>query len=105
MEKVESRIDISKVRSQTTKIPYPHIMLVHIDIYIPPIIHAMEEGPLPIIGTLKGVTKILSSTSTSAININKLLRVSPFDLVISPSEKYRINTVLEYIEVCTKWTF
>ncbi len=56
---------------------YPCIEIINIDQALPVILSALESGKLPLIGTYKGVMRQLALIDVSALNLSKLLAISP----------------------------
>lgn len=103
MGEVKSKIDIDALRSRSTSIPYPHIRIDDLNKCVPLVVTALEEGDTPLLGTLKGTTKIVKHVSKSALNFSRLLRVTSLSIVFSETESYEITSILDYMEVAQKW--
>lgn len=103
MEEIRSKLDVDALRSRKTSMPYPHVKLTELNRCIPVVISSLEKGDVPVLGTLNGVTKIVANMSKSALNINKLIKVSNISLVLSDYEEYLITNIVEYMEVANKW--
>lgn len=103
MEGVKSKLDVDALRSNTISMPYPHIKITDLNKCVPVVVSALDEGELPLVGTLNGVTKIVKKISNSALNIQKLIRVTDIEVAISSTDSREINTILDYMEVSLEW--
>lgn len=103
MGEVKSHLDPSALRSRSTTMPYPHIKIEDLNKCVPLVISALEEGDVPLLGTLKGNTKIVKHISKSALNFSKLLRVTSLSIVLNEAESSEVTSILDYMEVAQKW--
>jgi hypothetical protein len=79
---------------------YPAIIIEKIGEELALVVSCLEEGDLSIVVKHKGKSIKLDKTiSTSAINVNKLLKVYPFTLAVSEDAFIKINDIEEYMEV------
>lgn len=104
MDGVKSSLDVDALRSRTVSMPYPHFKIADLNKCVPIVVSALEEGDIPLLGTLNGNTKIVKRISNSAININKLLRVTALDFCRKEGDCVRISSILDYMEVSDYWT-
>ena len=100
---IKSSIDVDKLRSRSVEMPYPHLTITDLNNCVPIVVSALEEGDLPLIGTHKGQTKIIKLISASALNINKLLKVTSLSYSKDKENSCDIKSVIDYMEVCSKW--
>lgn len=103
MLEVKNQLDVESLRSRSTTIPYPHIKIEDLNKWVPVVVSSLEKGDVPLLGTFKGVTKIVSYVSKSAVNFSKLLRVTSLSIALSETESTEITSVLDYMEVAQKW--
>lgn len=103
MAEVKSHLDPDALRSRSTSMPYPHIRIDDLNKCVPLVITALEEGNIPLLGTLKGTTKIVKNISKSALNFSKLLRVTSLSIVFSETESSEVTNILDYMEAAQKW--
>lgn len=100
---IKTHIDVDKLRSRSTSIPYPHIRIDELSNCIPLVVSILNDGDIPLLATLKGTTKIIKRISKSALTISKLLRVSSVTVYLSVKENYRVTDIVEYMEVLARW--
>lgn len=103
VDEVKSSLDPDALRSRTTKMPYPNIHIKDLNKCVPIVVNSLEEGSLPLLGTLNGVTKIIKKISESSYNINKLLRVTSLEVNINEGYSRNIETISDYMEVAMEW--
>lgn len=103
MEEISSKLDIEKIRSRETSMPYPHLFIEELSSCCAVVIQALDEGNVPLIATYKGTTKIVKKISNSVYNIDKLLRVTTLRCFDSKDSSIQISSVLDYMEVVNRW--
>jgi hypothetical protein len=103
MEEVKSKLNLEELRVRSTSIPYPHIKIGDLNKCVPLVITALEEGDIPLLGTLKGTTKIVKHISKSALNVSKLLRVTSISIAFSETDSSEVTSILDYMEVAQRW--
>lgn len=103
MNEIKSTLDVDALRSRKTTTPYPHVKITDLNKCVPIVITALEEGDIPVLATLNGVTKVVKSISLSAFNFQKLLRVTSIEYCKSRTEVKRIKTIKDYIDVVSLW--
>lgn len=104
MGEVKSKLDVQSLRSRSTSMPYPHVRIEDLNKCVPVVINALEEGDIPLLGTLKGTTKIVKSISKSALNFSMLLRVTSLSIIFTETDESEITSIMDYMEVANKWT-
>lgn len=104
MTKVISKLNVEDYTSSKTKLTYPNIVVEKMNLASSIIITSMESGDIPIIGTYKGVTKVIGRTKMSALSLNPLMKVTPLKLSMDESHTYRITRAEDYLEVMKEWT-
>lgn len=103
MTEVKKQLDVDALRSRAVTMPYPHISIVDLNKCVPLVISTLEEGDVPLLGTLNGVTKIVKKISKSSMNINKLIRVTELELAITEDDVNKVTDLLSYMEVAPRW--
>ena len=79
--------------------PYPHLFINPKNTDpLPVLIGVLGTGDLPILFPAKGKTYIIGHVDKSPLNLNKLLRVYPFDLNISESKQVHVTNTIELME-------
>ncbi len=103
MEGIVNKFDPDIIRNRNTTKPYPNIIINDLNRCIPIVVSCLIEGDIPLLGTLNGTTKIIKKIDRSALNIEKLLRISSITVYLTEKEYYNVSNVKEYMEVCFKW--
>lgn len=103
MEEIVNHVDLGKIGATEVSTPYPHIKILDLNKWSAIVIKSLEEGDVPLVGTLKGVTKIVKRISKSAINIDKLIRVTSIQIAFSKEESVPIESTKDYLEEALKW--
>lgn len=100
---IRSELDADKLRSREVEVSYPHIKINDFNKCIPLMISCLDDGNIPVLASLNGVTKIIKNMSNSAINFSKLLRVTDVTLYVSNNDSFVIKSIFDYMEVADKW--
>ena len=103
MDGIKNKIDVDALRSRTIDRPYPNFHISKLNNTVPIVISSLEEGDVPLLGTLNGTTKILKRISNSAININRLLRVTEVEYHKDANNFRNMKSIEDYMEVALEW--
>ena len=92
---VITELNVEEFSRKHTNMKYPHFVLHNI----------LEEGEIPLIGIHNGVKKVVKYISSSALNVDKILRThSVVTYMISENESKIIKKIQDYLEVFT-WIY
>ena len=93
------KINIGELTERKTSAMYPNLTIVNPNDTVPVMVKILEKGDMQLLIEFKGVMKVVSTISESAMNIDKLLRTCG-QLIYAKAEnkKYIINDILEYME-------
>ena len=87
-------------QNEKVEMPYPCILFRDAGEEFPLVISCLEPGNLPILVQQGNSTIMLDfKTSTSALNLNKLLGLYSFQVLISKEESYNIESIFDLMEV------
>lgn len=85
--------------SETKKISYPYLYIPKFGEEIALMVTCLEPGPLPLVLEDRGILKQVGSCSLSALELEKLLRVYHFEVVLSETEKQTMREITDVLEV------
>lgn len=93
-----SQISISKLTERRTEQAFPNLLIVNPNDTVPVVVKSLEEGDMQLIVEFKGVRKVVAKVSSSAYNIDKLLRcVGEITYQVSESVALPISTIEDYL--------
>lgn len=100
MERLKLRTDLdSSFVNTKKKLSYPYIYLPSFGEEIALMVVCVRKGPLPITLSDKGVLKQVGSCELSALELQKLLRVYRYEVVLSEHDRRSINSISDVLEV------
>lgn len=80
-------------------IKYPYLFLNKVADVLGLIVPLLAPGDVPIVLEANGALREVGTVDKSALEMYKLLRVCPFDFVVSPQMRYSIKTAEQLLEV------
>ena len=102
---VITELNVEEFSRKHTNMKYPHFVLHNINQTTPLVVSLREEGEIPLIFIPNGVKKVVKYISSSALNVDKILRThSVVTYMISENESKIIKKIQEYLEVFT-WIY
>ena len=78
---------------------YPYIRIVDPTDALALIIPSLPKGDLPLVMTYKGVTRVVGKITKSAIEINKLTKLSRLEFVKSPNTATPLNCGMDILDL------
>ena len=100
----EKPLNIQSFTSKQVQYKYPYIRLKELNDTTPLVVSMLEEGDIPLLAEYKGITKVISHISSSAYNIDKLIRThSGVVYCKAASDEREIYSAREYLEVISGW--
>lgn len=85
--------------SETKKLSYPYIYIPRFGEEIALMVTCLKPGEIPLVLSDNGVLKQVSTCAVSALELSKLLRVYQFEMVLSETERRKIKTISDVMEV------
>lgn len=85
--------------SEKKQLSYPYIYVPRFGEEIALMVTCLKPGPLPIVLSDGGVLKQVSTCEVSALELSKLLRVYQFEFVLSETDRRKVKTILDVMEV------
>lgn len=83
---------------------FPNVFLEEVNQTTPVVVSLLEKGDIPVIGELNGERKVIAHMSSSAYNIDKLMRThSSVRYSKSETERFSLTSIADYLEVVA-WT-
>ena len=102
LEIEEINEDISTPRSVLN---YPYIYLNEVKDELGLIVPLLLPGPLQIVLTMNNTTREIGTVEKSVIELNKLLRICKFDVVVDKHMRYKISSLADIFELPSNvWT-
>lgn len=99
---MECRIDYQSLNENTASPKvgrkYPYLSISTVSDALRVIIPILEEGDLPVLCEYNGVTRRLACIDSSALNIQKLLKVTPLTYVTAPDKSIELHTGQDILE-------
>ena len=100
MDDLELRRDLGPgFTKQHKTITYPYIFLPKYGEELAIIVTCLRHGNIPICLRNNGVLMEISSVDLSALELQKLLRVYKYQIVLSETDKRSIETITDIMEV------
>ena len=85
--------------SEKKKLSYPYLYIPRFGEEIALIVTCLEPGPLPLVLNDSGTLKQVGSCAKSALELEKLLRVYNFEVVLSETERRTMREISDVLEV------
>lgn len=97
-------LDVESYRSNLVKDVQTHILIHDINDTTPLVVQLLEDGDVPVIAEYNGQRRIMKRMSTSAYNIDKILRThKEIEYVDGEGLHTPIKTIRDYLEVISGW--
>lgn len=101
---MSEKMNVNDFSKRTTEVRYPFLKILTPNATVPLIVSVLEEGEVPLLLTLNGVSKVIKRISKSAYNIDKMLRTcGSLEYHRGEGDVVLINDIVDYLEVFT-WT-
>lgn len=85
--------------SEKKKLSYPYLYIPRFGEEIALMVTCLTPGPLPIVLSDSGTLKQVGTCALSALELEKLLRVYKFEIVVSETDHRRMSEVADILEV------
>lgn len=89
----------SSFTSEKKKLSFPYIYVPRFGEEIALMVTCLKPGPLPLVLSDSGTLKQVGSCVASALELEKLLRVYKFEVVLSETDRRVIRDVMDIMEV------
>lgn len=96
---IDSYLNPDNLRNKHVEINPPYFVINDLNNCVPIVVSSLEDGEIPLVGTHKGVTKVVKYISPSAFNVDWLTRVTTLTYVGKDNTSVNITTPREYLEV------
>lgn len=91
-------IDPAALVERKTTEAFPSVVIDNPNDNVPVVVRSLEKGDMQLIVQLGGKRRVVERISTSALNIDKLIRtVGSIVYQKSPTERIVISSVVEYL--------
>lgn len=93
-------MNVEELTASKTQRRFPNVTITNPNVTVPVIVQSLEPGDVQLIVELNGKRKVVKEISSSALNMNNILRtVGSFKYAISAGIEMTINNIEDYLRL------